>query len=235
MKDFTLIIPTFNEKENISKIIPLASKEIKKIPKIKFEILVMDDNSPDGTAEQAKKLSKKYPVKVIVRKKDKGLSQAVVEGFKKAEGKVIGVIDADLSHPVEKIPAMLKPLLEGKTDISIGSRYTKGGAIENWPLKRRIISIGATLLARPLTSVKDPVSGYIFMQKEVIKNAELNPTGFKITLEILVKGTYSKVREIPISFKDRAEGESKMDKKQIVLYIKHLLLLYSWKIKSFFR
>lgn len=232
MKDLSLIIPTFNERENIQITIPKIVKALQKFKDLDYEIVVVDDNSPDGTAKTAKKLAEKNPVKVIVRKKNRGLSEAVMEGFKKTNSKILGVMDADLSHSPKKIPQLLKPLLEKKADIVIGSRHAKGAKIKDWPFIRKIISIGAILLAKPLTRVKDPVSGFVFLNRKVIENAELNPTGFKITLEILVKGNYSRVKEVPIIFRDRELGKSKLNKSQIFLYLKHLLQLYSYKIRS---
>jgi dolichol-phosphate mannosyltransferase len=221
----SLIIPTYNEEENIRKLIPEIFKVFSR-HKIKGEVIVVDDDSPDGTGRMAESFKS---VKVIHRKK-RGLSSAVVEGFKHASGDFIGVMDADFSHPVEKIPEMVKPLMEG-VELVIGSRHVPGGGIENWSLKRRFISRGASLLARPLTPIKDPVSGFFFLKKSVLGGVELNPLGYKIGLEIAVKGRYRSCLEVPYMFADRKRGKSKMGTREMFNYLRHILGLYWYKIK----
>jgi dolichol-phosphate mannosyltransferase len=140
-------------------------------------------------------------------------------------------MDADFSHPVNKIPELVVPILSGAADIVVGSRYVSGGSIGHWPLLRRVTSQGAVLLARPLTSVKDPVAGYFFFRKEVIDDVVLSPVGFKILLEILVRGNYSKVKEIPVSFTDREGGKSKLSIKQYLEYVGHCIRLYLLRLQ----
>lgn len=233
----SIIIPTFNEGENIKNMI-LEIKKVFEKAKIKGEVIVVDDNSPDGTgkiAEDVKKKdsSKNFGIKIIVRKKDRGLSTAVIEGFKHSEEDIIGVIDADFSHPVSKIPDLVKAIEEGY-DIALGSRYIDEGGIKDWSFKRRMISKGATLLSRGLTSVKDPMSGFIFLKKKILTGAEFNPKGYKIALEIIVKTKSKKVKEIPYVFTDRRAGQSKMGFREIKNYMIHLFFLYSYKIRSKF-
>lgn len=209
-------------------IIPQLSKILKR-EKIPFEILVMDDDSPDRTSVEVERLSSEYPeARCIVRKVNKGLSPAVMDGYKEAKGDIYLVMDADLSHPVEKVPAMYHAIATEENEVSIGSRHTKGGGIENWPLKRKFISFGASMMARPLTPCSDPMSGFFAVRPSVIKNAPLKAKGYKILLEVLVKGNYEKdrVKEVPITFKDREVGESKLGSKVIVNYIQHLIQLY---------
>jgi len=218
----SLIIPTLNEKENISKLIPQVCKFLPK----GSEVIVVDDNSKDKTADEVRKLSKKYPVKVFVRY-ERGLSGAVIYGFDKAKNDYLGVMDADLSHPPETLPALINALNEA--DITVGSRYMPGGGVEEWPFVRRMISKGATLMARPLTRVKDPMSGFFFLRKAVIAGKDLKPKGYKILLEILVKGTYSKVTEVPFMFRNRNVGKSKMTLKTWRHYVEHLFSLYVYR------
>lgn len=218
-----MIIPTYNEKENIKKLIPKIAKTLK----TDYEIIIVDDNSPDKTAEEAKKLGKRYNVKVIRRSGKLGLSSAVVAGFEKAKGEILGVMDADLSHPVDKLPEMLKAMKIN--DMVVGSRYVKGGDIGNWTLKRKIISKGATLLAKPITSLKDPMSGFFMIRRSLLK-AKLNPKGYKIALEIYAKSKPKRVKEIPIKFIDRESGSSKMNRKEIINYFLHVMSLYKNKI-----
>jgi len=220
----SIIIPTYNEKENIKKLI----LDINRILKKDFEIIVVDDNSQDGTGRIVDKL-KKYNAKCIHRKGKLGLASAVIEGFKAAKGEIIGVMDADFSHDINVIPKLIKPIINNEAELTIGSRYIQGGKIENWPLKRKIISRGATLLSLLLTTVKDPMSGFFFLNKEVIKGIELNAKGYKILLEIIVKGKYNKVNEIPYTFVDRKAGKSKLNKKEYIDYLRNLGNLLRYK------
>jgi dolichol-phosphate mannosyltransferase len=121
----SVILPTYNEAENVRRIIPAITKVFQE-KSIEGEVIVVDDNSPDGTARIALSLADSYPVRVHVRKSDRGLSRAVIEGFSLSQGEVCVVMDADLSHPVEKIPDMVRPILEGKCDVAVGSRYVIG-------------------------------------------------------------------------------------------------------------
>ena len=175
----SVIVPTYNEAENIKKLIPMIDSVLKDYD---YEIIVVDDNSPDGTAEVAKKLAEQYPVKVLIREKKKGLASAILYGFMNANGDVLGVIDADLQHPPELLGEMAKKIEDGY-DIVIASRYVKGGGTEGWSFHRWLISKVAILLARPLTNVKDPMSGCFLLS-------------YKPLLEILVKNSYSRVIEI---------------------------------------
>jgi dolichol-phosphate mannosyltransferase len=192
-------------------------------------MVIVDDNSPDGTGQLAEELGAKYKVKVIHRAGKLGLSTAVMEGFATASGSILVVMDADLSHPPEKIPEMVSRIEQGGADMVVGSRYVKGGYVENWPVHRRIISKGATLLAKGLTKVKDPMSGFMALKREVIEGVTLNPIGYKIGLEILVKGKISKVEEVPITFADRKAGKSKLGTSVTLKYIDHCIRLYEHK------
>jgi dolichol-phosphate mannosyltransferase len=221
----SVIVPTYNERENIAVLIPRIFSSLENNA-MRGEVIVVDDGSPDGTADTADDLGKKYDVKVLRRPRKEGLSSAVIAGFEKAEGDVIGVIDADISHPPEEIPRMARPIMDGSTDITVASRYIAGGGVENWPLKRRIISNGARALARPITGLKDPLSGFFFFRKSVIEGKNLNPAGYKIGLEVIVKSGSNRVAEIPYIFHDRKFGSSKLGMKQHFEYLMHLARLY---------
>ena len=197
--------------------------------KINAELIIVDDNSPDGTAAIARDLGKKYPVRLLARPAKLGLSSAVLDGFKWARGDILGVMDADLSHDINKIPRMLAALEE--YDIVFGSRYIHGGGTNGWSAKRKIISRGATLLARPFTNVRDPMSGFFFLKRSVIDGVDLNPTGYKIGLEILAKGKHESVKEVPYLFQDRQNGRSKMNRREFLNYIMHLGRLYRHKMR----
>lgn len=225
----SIIVPTYNEKENIELLIKGIAHAFNHQD---YEIIVIDDDSPDGAAEAAQSLSDVYPVKVIKRTTKLGLSSAVLEGFKNSEGEIIGVMDADLSHPPQAIPQFIQVLQDGDVDLVIGSRYVKRGGTLNWSLKRKIISRGAKILARPLTPLKDPLSGFFFLKREVIENVSLNPKGFKIGLELIVKGKYKKAVEIPYTFGDRRYGKSKLVWGEYKNYLSHLVRLYFFKPRT---
>jgi dolichol-phosphate mannosyltransferase len=218
----SLVIPTYNEKENIQKLIKKIQEEFNE-NKINGEIIIVDDNSPDGTGKILEDLKKKQKnLKVVHRSGKLGLSSAVLEGWKIADGEVLGVMDADLSHPPEKIKELFRVIEKGEADFTIGSRYIKGGKIEGWNLKRKLMSKTATLLSRIYTKVKDPMTGYFMIKKGVIKNVNLNPRGFKILLEVIIKGKYQNIKEIPITFINRVEGKSKAGAKEIFYYLENL-------------
>lgn len=222
----SIITPTYNESKNIERLIISLFKSCSSF---NIELIIVDDNSPDNTAQIAERLSKKYPLRVIKRESKSDLSSAIVTGFNYAKGNILGVIDADLSHPTSKILDLLQPILNNEVDITVGSRLINGGGVEEWPLHRKLISDGATLLAKPLTKIKDPMSGFFFFKKEVIDNVKLDPIGYKILLEILVRGNYKTVKEIPYIFLNRNVGKSKLNLREYWNYILHLKRLYVYK------
>jgi len=198
--ELSIVIPTYNEKENIQILLRKIYQEFKK-HKIKGEIIVIDDNSPDNTGKVTESLKKKYNnLQVIHRKGKLGLSSAVLEGWKIAKGGVWGVMDADLSHPPEKIFEMFSSIKKEKYDLIIGSRYVKGGKIIGWGLKRKLMSKGATFFAKVFTKVKDPMTGFFMVRKRCVVGKKLNPRGFKILLEVILKADYKNIKEVPITF-----------------------------------
>lgn len=225
----SVIVPTYNERENLPELFERVSRALKGYD---YEIIVVDDDSPDETWKLAQELAKGFPVKVIRRTEEKGLSSAVIRGFKEAEGNVFVVMDADLQHPPEVIPQLLKTIEEG-ADVAIASRYVPGGGVKNWYWYRKLISRGAIMLGRlalpKIRNVKDPVSGFFALKREVVENVELNPVGFKILMEILIKGHYSKVVEVPFTFGLRKAGESKLSGKTMLNYLRHLYRLMRWE------
>lgn len=223
-----MIVPTYNERNNIDELVARIGRACSEAG-IEAETVVVDDNSPDGTGVRAEELAKSHRIKVVHRAGKLGLSSAVIDGFKVASGSILVVMDADLSHPPEKIPEMVAKLETGEADLVVGSRHVKGGSIENWTVRRRIMSKGAKLLARGLTKVKDPMSGFFALKPSVIEGVALNPIGYKIGLEILVKGKYSKVVELPIGFVDRKAGKSKLGGSEMMKYIDHVTQLYEHK------
>ncbi len=226
----SIVIPTYNEKDNIETLLKKISDTFFHDIKTAYELIFVDDNSPDGTGELLEQLKKDHPIKIIHRKGKLGLSSAVIEGFRLAEGDIIGVMDADLSHPPESIPDIIKPIIDERADFTIGSRYIKGGGVEVWPIHRRLISFIATLMAKPLTKVKDPMSGFFFFKKDLIEHLKLDSKGYKICLELLVKTKFTRVKEVPYTFRNREVGKSKLGFKEYISYIKDLLKLIKYKI-----
>jgi len=230
MYDLTVIIPTFKEEANIGKIITAVDTVFRENA-LNGEILVVDDNSPDNTIAIVSDLKKTRPnVSLLVRTSDHGLSQSVADGFLHASSDVFVVIDADLSHPPALIPKMYSEIRAG-SDIVIGSRYMEGGGIRKWPLKRRVISLGATFLGRLLfPDITDPVSGFFALRKDVVAGAPLKPRGYKILLEVLGKGSWERDKELPFEFSDREIGASKLKIKTIIEYAQQVtdITLYSF-------
>lgn len=230
--NITVIIPTYNEKENL----PILVKSIFDVFESNHlcgDIIIVDDNSPDGTGRIADELSlKNNRIKVIHRKGKEGLSSAVMEGFRYATGEIIGVMDADLSHPPEVVPKLVLPILNGESEFALASRYLENDEIDKWPFIRKITSRGATILARPLTNISDPMSGFFFFKKNILYGVTLSPIGYKIMLEIVVKGKYQNLKEIPYIFRDRYKGESKLNWKEHVNYLGHLAKLYAYVLKK---
>jgi dolichol-phosphate mannosyltransferase len=224
----TLVLPTYNEYENIGVL-------VEKIEDMGLDIrlAVVDDNSPDGTGALADGLAKKYSnLKVFHRRDERGLGSAIKFGFVNSKSDYVGVMDTDLSHDSEALRLVIKEIENG-ADFVIGSRYANGGMITNWPLVRRLVSKIATLMVRPITSVKDPMSGFFFIKKAVIKKMDINPESCKICLDIIVRGDYKKLVEVPYKFTNRKKGETKiLKKKEILKYIKFVFELYRYKISK---
>lgn len=223
----SLIIPTYNERENVPILLEEIFSIIESISEIELEIIIVDDNSPDGTGEIAEKMSNKYPVKVIHRNGKKGLGSAVMEGFALSKNPYVGVMDADLSHDPSILPEMIKSIND--YDIIIGSRFNAQSYVENWRIDRKITSIIGVWLAKQLTSVSDPLSGYFLLKRKVISEFSLVSPGYKILLEILVKGNYSKIKEVPFRFRTREHSVSKLSSIEYFYFIKQLIFFYKMK------
>lgn len=225
----SIIVPTYNERDNLEELFRRISSAMDGRD---YEIIVVDDDSSDRTWERAEELSKEYPVRVLRRTDERGLSSAVIRGFEIANGDVFVVMDADLQHPPEVIPHLIEAIEKG-ADVAIASRYVEGGRVENWYWWRKLISRGAIMIGRvalpKIRDVKDPVSGFFALRREVVEGARLNPVGFKILMEILVKGNYEKVVEVPFTFGLRNAGESKLGQKQIINYLRHVYRLMKWE------
>jgi dolichol-phosphate mannosyltransferase len=221
----SIIVPTYKEVLNIPHLLARIDK-LRRTLGLSCEVLFMDDDSADGSVEVVENSGYDF-ARIIVRKQNRGLSYAVIDGLRLANNPVLICMDCDLSHPVEKIPAMVLALASGQQMV-LGSRYVPGGSTsDDWGIFRWLNSRVATLLARPLTSVKDPMSGFFALRKSDFEKArDLNPVGYKIALELIVKCGFENVGEVPIGFIDRVYGESKLTLQEQLKFIKHLRRLY---------
>jgi dolichol-phosphate mannosyltransferase len=224
-----LTIPTLREAKNLPGLLRHIRSVLDPVG-IAYEIIVVDDDSRDGTEEIVTAIGQEDPrVRLLVRKGERGLSGAVLYGWRHTDAPILGVMDADLQHPPELLPALFAAILEGN-DLAIGSRYTAGGRVGKWnPVRKALstVAVWATWpIQRPGVRAHDPMTGYFLLRREVIDGIEFQPTGFKLLLEILVRGRLRKVKEVPLTFGSRAQGASKANFKVGWDYAKLLVRLY---------
>jgi dolichol-phosphate mannosyltransferase len=228
-RELSIVVPTYNERERLEELVASVA-QVYATHRIRGEIVVVDDNSPDGTGRIADALAARYPVQVVHRAGKLGLGSAVIEGFAAATGDMLGVMDADLSHPPGALPGMLATLRALDVDVVIGSRYIPGGGAKNWPFLRLAMSRFACVLARPLTRVRDATSGLFLVKRAAVQGVTISAAGFKICLELLMRSRITSVAEIPYVFADRAAGESKMTTREALGYFVQLRDLYLLKV-----
>lgn len=230
----SIIIPTYNESRNIIQILKSIGQNLPK--NITAEAIVVDDNSPDSTGKivddylkNVKKIAG-YTMDIIHRTSKNGLSSAILSGIQRAKGDTIVVMDSDFSHPPQIIPKMIESLKKYQCDMVIASRYISGGKINGWPLKRKLMSKIATLIAKKGLGVqtKDPMSGFFAFKKNILNGINFDAIGYKILLEILVKKSGIDVKEIPYTFENRNFGSSKLDKSTVIDYFKSVWKLYKF-------
>ena len=227
-----MVLPTFNEADSLPVIVPNITDTLKQAG-INGEIIVVDDNSPDGTAEVALALARTYPVRVLKRTAERGLATAVLAGFNLSEAPACVVMDADSSHPVSALPEMVNKILEDRADIVVGSRNIKGGGIRDWPLISQLKSKFAATLALGLTGLTDPTTGFMAVRRDLVAGLKLDPVGWKIVLEIAVKAAPARIAEVPIVFSDRERGQSKQDLRVMWQYLTHCYRLYCYRYPAF--
>lgn len=225
-----LTIPTLREAENIRGLLDHVRSVLDPLG-IRYEILIVDDDSRDGTEEIVNDISRQDPrVRLLVRKGERGLSGAVLYGWQHTDAGILGVMDADLQHPPELLPRLIGSILAGH-DLVIGSRYTAGGSMHDWNPVRKLISAAAVWVTWPIQHsgirAKDPMSGFFFVRRECVERVPLQTTGFKLLLEILVRGHIHSVEEIPFAFGLRNRGASKASFKVAVDYGRLLARLYA--------
>jgi dolichol-phosphate mannosyltransferase len=230
MYELTVIIPTLNEAENIRTTVNKVMKVLEE-NQLFGQVLVVDDNSTDETFPILLDLQAIYPnLTWLIRYENHGLSQSLYDGFWRADSDVFIVMDADGQHPIEKISELYRGICEDN-DVVIGSRYMEGGGIKKWGLTRRIISIGATTIARLFfPELTDPGSGFFAVKKKVVEGSMLEPRGYKFLIEILGKGQWESVKEIPIQFAERKVGKSKLKGFTMMEYVKQLWSLFRFSI-----
>lgn len=225
----SVVIPTFNESTNITELVRQLVEQLDPALGDGYELIVVDDDSPDRTWELAARLSAVYPqLRVVRRQGERGLSTAVIRGWQIARGEVLGVIDGDLQHPPEVFPRLWKAL--GSADLAVASRNVDGGGVSDWSPFRRSLSRGAQvlgLLVLPgvLARVKDPMSGYFMVRRGAIAGITLNPLGYKILLEVIGRGRIRTIEELGYVFRERSEGESKVTWRIYLEYLRHLVRL----------
>lgn len=228
----SLILPTYNEVNNIKNIVQLLTNLLDHDEVNGYELIIVDDNSPDGTWEVAQSLIPEYPhLRVMRRQQERGLSSAVIRGWQVAKGSILGVIDADLQHPPKVLINLLAAIEQG-ADVAVASRHIEGGGVSEWNIVRRFLSRGAQILGliilpKVIARVSDPMSGYFLVRRQAIAGPILNPMGYKILIEVLGRGDIERIAEVGYLFQERQEGESKVSWKQYVEYFLHLLRLRS--------
>ena len=239
---FSLIIPSYNEGENIQAIVQILSRLLDNEISGEYELIVVDDDSPDRTWKLAQELTIQYPqLRVMRRQQEKGLSTAVIRGWQVARGEVLGVIDADLQHPPEVLLQLWQEIAKG-ADLAVASRHVEGGGVSEWSVIRRFLSRGAQMLGliilpEVIGRLSDPMSGYFMVRRDAIVGQSLSPVGYKILIEVTGRGKIRWIGEVGYVFQERQAGESKVTWKQYIEYIQHLLRLrFSlWPIKRFIR
>ncbi|MDR3763545.1 MAG: polyprenol monophosphomannose synthase [Acidobacteriota bacterium] len=227
---FSLVVPTLNESQNLEELIAQLEPAIASAVGQSYEILVVDDDSADRTWEVAAAIAARNPrVRAMRRIGERGLATAVVRGWQVARGEWLGVIDADLQHPPEAIARLLQAALAG-ADLAVASRDAEGGGTSDWPALRGFISrssraLGRAVLPRELSRVSDPMTGFFIVRRESVQGVRLNPCGYKILVEILVRAHIERIAEVGYVFRSRQRGESKASLKIFAEYVQHLVRL----------
>lgn len=226
----SVIVPTYREGKNIAELVARLSLILDPLLPDRYEIIVVDDDSPDGTWQLAQQLTANYPaLRVMRREGERGLSTAVIRGWQAARGELLAVIDADLQHPPETT-ADLYRMMERGSDLAVATRHVEGGGVSDWSAFRRFISrgaqiIGLVVLPDVVGRVSDPMSGYFMVRRSAVQDVDLHPLGYKILIEVLARGRSRWIGEVPYVFRERDHGESKVTLKVYGDYLRHLLRL----------
>jgi dolichol-phosphate mannosyltransferase len=224
--DLSMIVPTYNERESIGGLVDAVFAACDPA-RVNVELVVVDDNSPDGTGAVADDLAKTRRMKVVHRSGKLGLGTAVMAGFAAASAPIVGVMDADYSHPPSLVPKLYAAFVSTRADMVVASRYIPGGSTGGWPLSRQLMSKFACVLARPVVPIRDATSGFFLLRRDVAHGAEIKAGGFKICIELLVRAWPVRLVEVPYRFEDRRFGQSKMNHREAAGYLFQLRDL--WK------
>ena len=223
--DLTMVVPTYNERDRLAELVR-ALFDAAAGDRIDLEVVIVDDNSPDGTGAIADDLARTYRMRVIHRAGKLGLGTAVVAGFQAASAEIVGCMDADFSHPPALVPKLLRAFRAAAADVVVASRYVPGGGTSGWPLSRRLLSRAGCLLARPLSPIRDAASGFFLIKRSIAQSAAIKAGGFKICLELIMRAWPTRLAEVPYRFEDRQAGQSKMSMREATGYLKQLGDLY---------
>ena len=219
----SIVIPTRNEEKNIGRLLQAIAASVT----IPYETIVVDDSDNKLT-----RMAAIYEGATAIQGKHKGLGQAMLDGIAASSGDIVVLMDADLSHSPAAIPNLINPIINHGYDMTIGSRYIKGGETVGWTKKRIVISKVASLLGMAITGIHDATSGFFAFRRSIVENTELKASSWKIMLEILVKANPTAVMEVPISFEDRKAGQSKFNKKEVKNYLVHLFRLALYRYQA---
>jgi len=223
--DLTMVVPTYNEHDRLAELVA-AVFSAAEARGLSLELVIVDDNSPDGTGQLADELAARYPMRVVHRSGKLGLGTAVVAGFEVATAEAVGVMDADFSHPPSLVPVLYAAFRSTGADVAVASRYVPGGSTPDWPFKRRLLSRTACLLARGLSPIRDAASGFFIIKRSIAAGTTIKAGGFKICLELIVRGGARSLVELPYRFDDRELGQSKMSTREAAGYVVQLRDLY---------
>jgi dolichol-phosphate mannosyltransferase len=223
--DFTIVVPTYNERERLGLLLERVFDACDR-DGLAIEVVVVDDNSADGTGALADEWARRRQVRVIHRSGKLGLGTAVLEGFAFARTEIVGVMDGDLSHPPELLPRLFRTIVEGRFDLVVASRYVPGGGTSNFPISRWLLSRAGCWLARPLTPVRDAMSGFFMIRRSHLDAFRTSVKGFKIGLELFVRSRPRRLAEVGYVFVGRTAGESKMSVAEGTGFLRQLTSLY---------
>lgn len=236
--DLSLVLPTYNESAHIEAIVEQLIPVLDAIPALQYEIIIVDDDSPDRTWEKALQLSQQFPQVRAIRRQEhhRDLSTAVLRGWQIARGEVLAVMDADLQHPPETIPVLWRAMRRG-ADLAIASRNIEGGGVSDWTFPRRVVSrfaqlLGLVVLPEVTGKVSDPMSGYFMVRRSALENRQLHPLGYKILVEVLARGDIGKISEVPYVFRESPERAGKHSAAVAAQYVQHLSRLRIHLLKT---
>ncbi len=228
----SIVVPTYNERRNVEPFLAELFAVVGTRHDLDVEVIFVDDNSPDGTADEIRRIAGSYPVTLVTRPGKSGLGSAVLAGFRESSRPIVGVMDADLSHDPEILPRMIDALADH--DIAIGSRFESDSAVEKWTFGRKWLSILGVMAARRLTRVSDPLSGFFVIHRGLLwplMDRPLVSSGYKILLEILCRCDYGATASFSYVFRQRTHSTSKLDVAEYRLFIKQLLVFGAKRLR----